>query len=578
MALRSFMVCSIVSCLLVSEEVGARPSLSFERRESPRRVLGSGTNRLEPSTLSLDASSCGCVSSTVTAEIAGGVFDRIDVLLSIDLTGSMTEERSNLVAGMVDIIESIDGVVSDAAFGLVSHRDHRNPDGYGKDCPYDEVYGRTFDYPFFLHQSITDDQDDIVAAVSSLPLAGGGADLPESYGRVLLEAQLDDGIGWRPDARRLLITLGDSVPHDCNVAACLGDVAEPLGFDLGRDGLPDTDDDLAILDLIDGLVAEDIVLVHFDSGADAPLLGGFTQAELWSCWAERTGGFVVTFFSDGTPTDPSVDLVEAMTSSVDVVARTCPELLLRAEGERASWLTVGPTHPDVTGPASREFEIELCVPESALPGTYEIPLLLECEGAMLATGSVVATVSGEADEAEPCCGSSCFAEDFEGFAVGEALTTQLAGVTVSGSAPLLVFDTRAPTCDDEDLATPGFGNAADLGLALIIQETSSDCAPDDEGGGGVMSFVFDAPREIGGLWLIDIDEGGGRLSAWSEEDVLLDSRAVPAGPDNAVQELRLDLCGVRRLELELVGSGALGAIECGEGVSPFDSRRRSERR
>ena len=47
---------------------------------------------------------------------------------------------------------------------------------------------------------------------------GGGADGPESYSRVLFEATAPDNpLGWREDARKALIILGDNFPHDNDI-------------------------------------------------------------------------------------------------------------------------------------------------------------------------------------------------------------------------------------------------------------------------------------------------------------------------------------------------------------------------
>ncbi|MEM7248724.1 MAG: LamG domain-containing protein [Acidobacteriota bacterium] len=176
---------------------------------------------------------------------------------------------------------------------------------------------------------------------------------------------------------------------------------------------------------------------------------------------------------------------------------------------------------------------------------------------------------------DPCladCGTPCFNEDFEGFAAGDEITTEIAGVTISGTSPVLIFDGSAPSCDDEDLSTPGpgDGNLLGRGGVLILQETWSACAPDDSRDGGVMTFTFDAPVRVDGIGLLDIDEPGSTLTVTSDSGV--ESISLQPQSDNSWQEVAIARCGVTEIVVELAGSGAVTDLTCTE---PLGRRARS---
>ncbi|MEM7244773.1 MAG: hypothetical protein AAF533_05485 [Acidobacteriota bacterium] len=167
----------------------------------------------------------------------------------------------------------------------------------------------------------------------------------------------------------------------------------------------------------------------------------------------------------------------------------------------------------------------------------------------------------------PCggCGQPCTSYDFEGVAAGDVITTQFAGMTVSGTRPIRAFDSGSPTCGDLDLSTPGpgFNNALARGIILVLEETSS-CQPNDAQDGGIIVMTFDEPREIQRVGLLDVDEPGGRVRAFDERGNLLIELPAVLLPDNSWQELILDVCDVKRLEVALGGSGALTDVTCVE--------------
>ncbi|MEM7245982.1 MAG: hypothetical protein AAF533_11610 [Acidobacteriota bacterium] len=158
----------------------------------------------------------------------------------------------------------------------------------------------------------------------------------------------------------------------------------------------------------------------------------------------------------------------------------------------------------------------------------------------------------------------CTSHDFDGLAAGTAVTIQFPGISVSGSAPVLSFDTSATTCGDDDLATPGTGPGNDTPLfdVLILSE-GLHCVPDDDADGGLMRFEYDEPAEVGWIGLLDIEEDGGSIRLLDAQGGLITSVAIPAQlADNGWQRIDLNQCGVKVIEVELIGSGAVTDLAC----------------
>ncbi|MEM7247827.1 MAG: right-handed parallel beta-helix repeat-containing protein [Acidobacteriota bacterium] len=184
-------------------------------------------------------------------------------------------------------------------------------------------------------------------------------------------------------------------------------------------------------------------------------------------------------------------------------------------------------------------------------------------------------------QATSCASGGCLNLDFNGLAPGTEVGTQFQGVTISGSAPVLSFDTGAPTCGDDDLLTPGPGpdNGAMRQGVLILSESFA-CVPNDSQYGGTFYLDFDVPSSVASLGLLDIDEAGGEVRAYDDQGGLIMSKAIPAQADNGWQRLVLAAEDVATVEVELVGSGALTEIACSvdAGVGQVRSRASSRAR
>ena len=233
------------------------------------------------------------------------------------------------------------------------------------------------------------------------------------------------------------------------------------------------------------------------------------------------------------------------------------------------------------------LQIECCPCESCEPCNLAALLALAQEEALtgpcagttpIATDECCATLDAllpvlelELPPGHPCsdCPISCVDEDFEGPDAGENANTAFPNWVITGSSPVLVFDTGAPTCDDDDLATPGpgVGNTEPLGKVLILDERGP-CSPDDSEDPGLMVFrpaMAGAISAISGSFevgILDADEPGGIVRAFDADGDLVASHPIPELGNNSWQAIALRACGVTRLEVNLAGSGAVTGIRC----------------
>ncbi len=153
-----------------------------------------------------------------------------------------------------------------------------------------------------------------------------------------------------------------------------------------------------------------------------------------------------------------------------------------------------------------------------------------------------------------------------------------------GPNSLILFGSHAPTGQDVDLGAPnasfggpGIGaggaagqpgeNALPLGNLLIIAQDIVDFSPPDglvddpgdEAAGGLIRFDFADPTIVETIHLVDIDEQNRAGITLHLGDQIIGTTAAEPRGDNSVQSIQLDHFGaVTRMEVELVGSGAIG--------------------
>ncbi|HZR42481.1 MAG TPA: vWA domain-containing protein [Ktedonobacteraceae bacterium] len=119
--------------------------------------------------------------------------DPIDVVISFDTTGSMSSVLAQVRHKIKQTVERLMGELPNIRIGIIVHGDY---------CDEQSTY-------VTQHLDLTQDTVSITDFVEQTPSTGGG-DAPECYELVLHEAQ---GLSWRPDAKRVLVMIGDDIAH-----------------------------------------------------------------------------------------------------------------------------------------------------------------------------------------------------------------------------------------------------------------------------------------------------------------------------------------------------------------------------
>lgn len=135
----------------------------------------------------------------------------------------------------------------------------------------------------------------------------------------------------------------------------------------------------------------------------------------------------------------------------------------------------------------------------------------------------------------------------------------------------ILFDSGNPTGGDTDLATPNPANPTNneaLGFVFIIAEDDFDLDndtfvddPDDEAGGGTIRFDFAKPVTFLSAKVLDCDQNEiDWLRFYDKDGLQIGAFFIPDEPDGSVQQVEVNLSGVRAAVLELGGSGAITRI------------------
>jgi hypothetical protein len=117
----------------------------------------------------------------------------IDIMFSFDTTGSMAPALAQVRRTVRQTIQRLFREIPNLRIGILAHGDY---------CDAGSTYVTT-------HQDICNNLDALVRFVETVTPTGGG-DAPECYELVLRQAQ---GFGWRADAQKVLVVIGDDLPH-----------------------------------------------------------------------------------------------------------------------------------------------------------------------------------------------------------------------------------------------------------------------------------------------------------------------------------------------------------------------------
>jgi len=318
---------------------------------------------------------------------------KVDIVFAFDTTSSMDDLVEEMKREARVILDTIGGRFDDARFGLASFRDYPFP-----------PYGDRTDWAWRVERALTDDHDAVRAALNRL-WTGGGGDSPESYARVLYEAAAPDNpLGWRNDARRALVILGDNMPHDEDINEGLPpgmprfpDGTARTGYaptfrDPGRSGdaghNSDTSDDIDFQTALMALGDADITLISVFpplppewEGVDYPF-----AARYWPLWTELAGGHFASLEEVAELTAVLIDAIERTTSTIarlDVGA---------APAAYDGWLRVTPPeYLDVVVPAEGRllgFDVRVEPPPGATTGEHAFELTMRGDGAVYARRAV----------------------------------------------------------------------------------------------------------------------------------------------------------------------------------------------
>jgi len=249
------------------------------------------TNAASPAMATEDIAVGVPVAETTSTAVPASSAKKLDLVFTIDCTGSMGSYIQAAKQGITRITERLAQAEGyDLRFGLVAYRDHP---------PQDSSYV-TKSYAF------TNDLADMQQNLASLS-ANGGGDGPEAVAAAL-KATYD--VDWREDAAKIVVLIADAPPHG------LGESGD--GF---PDGGPDGVDPLVVLDQMS---AKGITI--YSVGCQPALSSYRFATEFFIAVAERTNGQAVALGSAAALADvilgasvEEMDL-EALTNEVQQLA------------------------------------------------------------------------------------------------------------------------------------------------------------------------------------------------------------------------------------------------------------------
>jgi hypothetical protein len=165
---------------------------------------------IEPARNDWVLNKCDVARETITVTVPpSGVKPKADVYLLADTTGSMGEVLAAVQSAATAILTDPAFAVLDVAWGVGNYRDF----------PVDGGAHNT--YAFQNQQVPTTVVADAVTAIGTWN-ANEGSDMSEGQLFALDRLSNDPGIGWRTDAKRIVVWIGDSPGHDPICAALTG--------------------------------------------------------------------------------------------------------------------------------------------------------------------------------------------------------------------------------------------------------------------------------------------------------------------------------------------------------------------
>ena len=143
----------------------------------------------------------------------------VDVVLAIDGTGSMRSSIAQAKQDSERLIAGFENVAPDLRVGVVVFRYYRHPAG-----------------EYELLQPLTDDDAAVHSALDRVRAVPNPAAVgtEAAYSFLFRRSYSDPAFGWRPEARKVLVVIGDAEPYSAGktgLAGCRSQRADPQGLD-----------------------------------------------------------------------------------------------------------------------------------------------------------------------------------------------------------------------------------------------------------------------------------------------------------------------------------------------------------
>jgi hypothetical protein len=151
---------------------------------------------------------CGSSSGGALASPLVEPQGQIDIELAFDTTGSMGPSIEHAKRDGATIVARVRDAFPDTHFSVVSFRDYGNPSG---------------DYEVL--QPMTGDIGAVEAAFAKLRTAANSSPLntpAEEYNLLFYKSYTDTAIAWRPQARKVVVVVGDAQPHGAGTSGLAG--------------------------------------------------------------------------------------------------------------------------------------------------------------------------------------------------------------------------------------------------------------------------------------------------------------------------------------------------------------------
>eukprot|EP01053_Blabericola_migrator_P003619 Blabericola_migrator_1__3618@NODE_207_length_11402_cov_480_440053_g178_i0_p1_GENE_NODE_207_length_11402_cov_480_440053_g178_i0NODE_207_length_11402_cov_480_440053_g178_i0_p1_ORF_typecomplete_len1895_score294_63Integrin_beta/PF00362_18/5_2e24Integrin_beta/PF00362_18/1_8e23Integrin_beta/PF00362_18/7_7e02Integrin_beta/PF00362_18/3_8e19Integrin_beta/PF00362_18/8_9e20Integrin_beta/PF00362_18/2_4e20BrnA_antitoxin/PF14384_6/7_3e02BrnA_antitoxin/PF14384_6/48BrnA_antitoxin/PF14384_6/1_6e02BrnA_antitoxin/ len=141
------------------------------------------------------------ITSITAITTASKCNQKVDFVFLQETTSSHASFLPVLASQATDVMTLITSRYSDCHFGVAEFRDK----------PFFPL-GEENDFCYRLTDALTDNLEGVQAAYSGLT-ADGGADLPASQYQALINVLLDEAVGWRSDATKIVLVITDNPVH-----------------------------------------------------------------------------------------------------------------------------------------------------------------------------------------------------------------------------------------------------------------------------------------------------------------------------------------------------------------------------